>query len=221
MNNNNRFLRSITVSLALFSVLLMLALPALAAKEDIKVIVTPSVAIADSTFDSYRAIFISTHVPPGGFFFLDATIPAGYEFIFPKAGNEIVTYTDTDRVTHKEIIVTIISNNPTKKTVDVKFSVDGGKTFNIIKDQPIDNIVIGASTLKLTEPTSTTPGNLDISLGGTSGPISKNSMVKLEMAKGTLKNPAKPGKYTFSLVAKNSPTGTPFTGNSDVRIFGP
>ncbi len=215
---NNRFLRSITVSLALFSVLLMMALPALADKEDIKVIITPSVAIADSTSNSYRAFFIPTHVPPGGFFFLDATIPAGYEFILPPAGNEVATYIMSDHIVHKEVIVTIISNNTIKKTVDVKFSVDGGKTFNIIKDQPIDNIVIGASTLKLTEPTSTTPGYLSISLDGKSGPISKQSTVTLKMAKGTLKNPTKPGKYTWSLVAKNSPTGTPFTGHSDVRI---
>ncbi len=218
MNNNRRFLRSITASLAIFSILLMMTLPAFADKEELKIIITPSAAMAGSTSDTYRAFFITTHVPPGGFFFLDATIPAGYEFIFPPAGNEIVTYSMSDHKADKEIIVTIISDNPTTKTVDVKFSVDGGKTFDIVQDQPIDNIVIGGSTLKLTEPTSTTPGFLNVSLGGTAGPISKNSVVKLKMAKGTLKNPNIQGKYIWSLVARNSPASTPFTGEDVVRI---
>ncbi|VVB84823.1 Uncharacterised protein [uncultured archaeon] len=217
---NNKSLRSIPVFLILFSILVMMVLPAMAEEIGIKISIKPSSTIANSTDDAYSATMDPKSVPGGGFYFLKVTIPAGYEYILPASGKTVGTYTMFNKTAHSnQVIIKIISNDTTAETVDVKYSTDYGVTYSIIKNQSIYNMVFGASTLKLTEPTPTTPGYLNISLGGNAGPILEQNEVTLIMAEGTLRNPADPGKYTWYLEAKSSPTGTPYTGHDDVRII--
>lgn len=222
---NNKSLRSILTFMALLPILMMAMLtPTQADHYDryIKIDIKPHNTIANSTDDAYIATMYPENAPPGGFFFLNVTIPKGYELILPAKGNIIGTYTMFNKTTwpkRAQVIIKIISNDSIAKTVDVNYSTDYGFTYSMSRNQPIDNMVIGATTLKLTEPSASSPGYLNISLGGAAGPILKKNEVTVKMSKGTLRNPnpAKTTKYTWYIEAKN-PISEPYTGHDDVII---
>lgn len=208
---NKRLIQSVLV-LVLFPVLM--SMPAYA----LQVSIMPSHTIANNT-NVITATMDPGSVPAGGYFFLNVTIPAGYNFALPVAVSTVSNYTMINKTSGAEqVIINIISNNPVAETVDVRFSTDYGATFSTSTNQPISNIVIGTSTLKLTKPTSTNPGFINISLGGTAGPILVNDKVIVKLAKDVLRNPSAPGKYTWSLEAKNNPFSTSDIASAVVTV---
>ena len=218
----NKSLRHVLIS----SILIMVMLTSAQADtntqayQKIIIYINPTLGMAGSTNDAYTATMIPLTVPSGGFFFLNSTIPAGYNFILPAKGKLIGTYSVFNQTKRaNQIIIKIFSNKTSPpETVDVEFSTNYGVAFQTKKNLPLENIVIGATSLKLTRPTSSTPGYLNLSLGGTAGPIMKNQIVIVNMAKGTLKNPGNSGIYTWKLDARNSPAGPAFTGSFPVLI---
>ncbi|MGB8217113.1 MAG: PGF-pre-PGF domain-containing protein [Candidatus Methanoperedens sp.] len=214
---STRSTRSILVMLALISILIAMMSPVMADDTGIKIKIKPSSTIVNSTDDSYSATMtVAPH--GGGFFFLNVTIPAGYNFSLPAAGKTVANYTMFNKTSHSnQVIINITSNNPVTETVDVRFSTDYGQNYSTSTNQPITNIVVGGSSLKLIKP-STNPGYLNLSLGGTGGPVLENDIVTVILANGTLKNPGIPGDYIWSLEAKNTPSGTAITSSDVVKI---
>jgi hypothetical protein len=213
MNDNNLLRRVLTI-LALFPIL-MTAMPAQAPDQGIKLNIEPHVTFVSSSDHEYQANMHAKSAPPGGFFFINATIPTGYTFSLPLPGETIIKYTWFNKTNVSKVIIYVISNNTT--TVDVRFSTDSGRTFRTKTGLTITNMVIDATSLKFTAPTSGTPGYLNLSLGGTAGPILSNEMVKIELAKSRLTSPSSAGDYIWSLEARNSAGGIPFTA-SDVVV---
>ncbi|MCZ7361004.1 MAG: hypothetical protein O8C55_13110 [Candidatus Methanoperedens sp.] len=156
--------------------------------------------------------------PAGGFFFLNVIIPAGYIFNLPPSGETIAKYTWYDKAGHSKVIIYIISNNTIAETVDVRFSTDSGRSYITKRGLPITNMVIGTTSLKFTKPTFNKVGYLNLSLGGTAGPILRHEIAKVELAKGTITNPNVAGIYTWMIEAKNSPYGTAFIASDVVKV---
>ncbi len=215
---HNNFFRSVLTFLVLVPVaMIVILMPAQAPDQGIQLSLEPHVTFAGSSHQEYIAHMHAKSAPPGGFFFLNATIPKGYTFTLPSSGKTVIKYTWINKMNDSKVIIYVISNNTATKTVDVRFSTDSGRTFRTTTGLPITNMVIGATSLKFTEPNSGTTGYLNLSLGGTAGPILSHEMVKVTLADGTLTSPSIAGDYTWFLEAKNSPTGIPFTA-SDVVV---
>ncbi len=211
----NKSTQSVLVLLVLFPILVMaISTPAQA----MKISISPSQSLVNSTY-AFSATMEPQSVPSGGFFFLNATIPAGYNFTFPATGKTIVNYTMFNNTAHSnQVIINITSNDSTVETVDVRYSTNYGLTYSTSTNQPINNIVIGVSTLKITKPGPSTPGYLNWSLGGTAGPILVQDKVIITLAEQVLWNPAHPGKYTWYLEAKNNPADTAYTAFDVVDV---
>jgi hypothetical protein len=224
MYNNNLLWRVLAV-LTLFPILMLaMTVPAQAPAQSqapdqgIRINIEPHVTRISSSDQEYQATMQAKSAPPGGFFFINVTIPKGYKFTLPSAGKTVLKYTWFNKTNDSKVIIYIISNNTATKTVDVRFSTDSGRTYRTKTVLPIANMVIGATSLKFTQPTFGAPGYLNLSLGGTAGPILDHEKVKVELVKGTLTSPSVAGKYTWLLEAKNSPTGTPFTASDVVEV---
>jgi len=211
----NNLLRSILIS----SILMIVMLTPAYADDGISISVKPVVSKVLSSDVAYTGTLNVMNAPHGGFYFLRATIPGRYEFVMPPSGSLVGTYTMFDQKGLPQIIIKITSNNTMAETVDVTYSTDGGKAYNTKKGLPITDIVIGASSLKLTKPKPNKDGSLDLFLGGTAGPVNRKNKVIVEMARGALKNPNKEGDYTWSLVAKNNPRGKEYTASVVVKII--
>lgn len=211
----NHSLLLVLTFLVVFPISMMaMSMPAQAPGQDILLNIVPiGFPKVDST-PGYFANMVTLKAPSGGFFFLNLTIPKGYTFTLPSSGKQVASYTWSNK-----IIIYIISNNTVTETVDVRFSTDSGRTYRTKSGLPIANMVIGATSLKFTKPTSISNGYLNLSLGGVAGPILRNNIVKVGLAQGTLKNPSLPGKYTWLLEAKNSPLGPAAIGSDSVRII--
>lgn len=210
----NKMLRSFLL-LVYFPVLMLTILtPAYAITTTIK----PSDAINGTNTDAYTATLDPTGAS-ADIFILNITIPAGYTLTIPAvAGKTVGNYTMLNTTTGtNKVIINITSAAGTDK-VNVTFSTNYGATYSNSSNQNISNMSIGASTLNITKPTSSTAGYFNLSLGGTAGPITTNNRVTLTLANGTLTNPSTVSTYTWNLVAKNSPAVTVSTSNNDVRI---
>ncbi|MCZ7355589.1 MAG: hypothetical protein O8C65_01530 [Candidatus Methanoperedens sp.] len=197
---------------------MVMLVPAQAPDQGIKLSIEPHVTVVSSSDHEYQANMQAESAPPGGFFFLNATIPKGYSFGLPSPGKTVIKYTWFNKMNKSKVIIYIISNNTANETVDVRFSTDSGHTYRTKRGLLMTNMVIGTTSLKFTKPTSGTPGYLNLSLGGIAGPILSHEMVKVELSKGTLTSPRVAGKYTWLLEAKNSPAGTPFTASDVVEV---
>ncbi|MCZ7395517.1 MAG: hypothetical protein ABOK23_13425 [Candidatus Methanoperedens sp.] len=214
----NNLLRSVLTFLVLFPILMIvMSIPAQAPGQGIKLNIDPHDTFVNSSKDEYHATMNTESAPHGGFFFLNLTIPKGYNFTLPQSGKTIAKYTWFKMMNDPKVIVIIISNNTVIETVDIRFSTDSGRTYRTKRGLPITNMVIGTTSLKFTKPSSISAGYLNLSLGGIPGPILSHEKATVDVAKGTLKNPSIAGKYTWLLEAKNSPTGTAFTA-SDVVV---
>jgi hypothetical protein len=213
---NNKSLQSVLVLLVLFPISVMaISMPAQA----MNLSMSPPLSVVSFTY-AYSATMDPQTVPPGGFFLLNATIPAGYKFTFPAAGETIANYTMFNNTANSnQVIINITSNDSIAETVDVRYSTNYGLTYSTSTNQSINNIVIGVSTLKITKPGPSTPGYLNWSLGGTAGPILVQDKVTLKLPEQVLWNPADPGNYTWYVEAKNNPAGTAYTA-SDVVVVG-
>ncbi|MGB8217115.1 MAG: PGF-pre-PGF domain-containing protein [Candidatus Methanoperedens sp.] len=215
---NNKALRSFLLFLVYVPVLMLVMLsPAYAITTTIK----PYDVINGTNTDAYTATLDPTGGPLGGFFFLNITIPAGYILNLPPSGQTVGSYTmlNTTNGTNKVIINITSNTNSNDYFVNVRYSTDYGLTYSTSNNQNISNISIGASSLKITKPTSSSPGYINLSLGGAAGPISStNNRITLTLANGTLTNPSTVGTYTWNLAAKNSPTGTPYNSSNDVHV---
>jgi hypothetical protein len=219
---NIKSLRSVLVFLVLFPILGMtISTPAQA----IITTLNPTDSIVSSSNDTYTATLDPTGGPTGGFFFLNITIPAGYTLVLPASGNTVGNYTMLNKTSGtNKVIINIISatNDPNGYLVNVNYSTDYGAHYGSSNNQNISNMAIDFSGLKITKPTASTAGYMNISLDGRSGPIDPtNNTVTITLAKGTLKNPSTPGAYTWYLEAKNSPTGTAYTSSNVVNITKP
>ncbi len=225
---NNKSLWSVLAFMAVFSILIMvIPVPAEAPGQDakpgmyhgntahnIKLKIEPE-DIGVNSAPEYHAIIEVKSTPKGGFFFLNLTIPEGYTFIMPPSGKQFARYTWFNHKDNSMVIVYIISN--TTDTVDVRFSTNSGRTFIMRRGLPVTNIVIGDASLKFTMPKGNNVGYVNISLGGTAGPIVEHEHAEVELAKGTLMSPGvRDG--TWSIEAENAPGGTAFTATDVVKV---
>ncbi len=214
----NNLIRSVLTFSVLFPILTMVMLmPVQASDQGIKLNIAPHDTFVSSSNHEYHATMDAKSAPPGGFFFINLTIPKGYNFVFPQSGKTIAKYTWFNKNNDSKVIVIIISNNTVTETVDIRFSLDSGRSYITKRGLNITNMVIGTTSLKFTKPTSINPGYLNLSFGGKPGPILSHEKTTVEVAKGVLKSPSIAGKYTWLLEAKNSSTGTAFTA-SDVVV---
>jgi len=173
-------------------------------------------------FVAYSVTLDPAGGPPGGFYFLNITVPAGYTLFMPASGHAFGTYTMlniTSGTNKVIIIITSNTNDPNGYSVNVTYSTDYGATYSNSDNQNMSNMLIGATTLNMTKPTASTPGYVNITLGGTGGPIDPaTNNVTVTLASGTLKNPDTPGLYTWYIETKNSPTDIGNTSSNVVRI---
>ncbi len=227
---NNKSFCTILAFVAVFSILIMvLPAPAVAPGQDaksgmyhgdtnhnIKLKIVPEDTKINSVSE-YHVVIEAKSAPKGGFYFLNVTIPKGYTFSMPPSGKQIAKYTWFNHKNESRVIVYIISN--TTDTVDVRFSINSGRTFITQRGLPLTNIVIGTASLKFIA----TKGNVNyfnISLGGTAGPILEHELVEIELAKDTLTSPGVQGDYTWMLEAKNSPGSAAFTATAIMKVKG-
>jgi hypothetical protein len=230
---NNKLLRSALTFLAIFPILFMvMSALAQAPNQDDRPNIEPHDNPSHSSHNiilnidphetkvnsspEYQATMEAKSAPSGGFFFLNLKIPKGYKFTFPSKGERVAQYTWFNKTNHSKVIVDIIANNTITKTVDVRFSTNSGHTFIKRRGLPITNMVIGTVSLKFTEPSSSNVGYLNLSLGGTAGPILGHEKVIVDLAKGTLKNPGIAGEYTWFIVARNNTVS--FTASDVVKV---
>ncbi len=218
----NNLLRSVLIFLAVFPILMTVMLtpvqaPPQAPGQVIKLNIDPDNTSVNSA-PGYNAAMDSKNAPPGGFFFLNLTIPKGYTFTLPSKGVQVASYTWFNTTNLSKVIIYIISNNTVTETVDVRFSTDSGHTFRTKRDLPIANMVIGGTSLKFTKPTSISNGYINLSLGGFAGPILSHETAEVILANGTLKNPSTAGKYTWLIEAKNSPGGPAAIDSDTIHI---
>ncbi len=226
---NSKSFWSILAFVAVFSILIMvIPVPAEAPGQDaklgmyhgdtnhnIKLKVVPEDTRVDSA-PEYHVVMEAKSAPKGGFYFLNVTIPKGYTFSMPPSGKQFAKYTWFNHKNESRVIVYIISN--TTNTVDVRYSINSGRTFTTQRGLPVTNIVIGTASLKFIAPAKGSAGYIDISLGGTAGPILEHELVEVELAKGTLTSPCVQGDYTWMLEAKNSPGSTAFTATAVMKV---
>ncbi|MGB8216013.1 MAG: PGF-pre-PGF domain-containing protein [Candidatus Methanoperedens sp.] len=185
----------------------------------VKITIKPDNSIISSMDDSYSAKLEPTYGEPD-FFFLNLTIPAGYKLNLPLAGAMIGNYTMYDSIAGKnKVIINITSRNPDTGLVNIVYSTDYGLTYRSSNNQNIENMTIGASNLKIINSTDNTPGYLNLTLGGTAGPIrSDRNKVNIILNIGTLRNPTTAGTYTWKVVAFASLDVPRKTDSFDVNI---
>lgn len=209
--------RSFLLLVCLPVLMLVMLSPAYAITTTVK----PSDAINGTSTDAYTATLDPTGATDD-IYNLNITIPKGYILNLPLAGKTVGNYTMLNTTTGtNKVIINITSADPDTDKVNVIFSTDYGATYSTSSNQNISNMSIGASTLNITKPTSSTAGYFNIFLGGTAGPINPaNNRVTLTLANGTLTNPNSVGTYTWVLAAKRDPADEVllFTKSNDVRI---
>ena len=109
----NNLLRSALTFLVLFPILMMvMSIPAQASAQGIKLNIVPHDTVVNSSNDEYDATMNAESAPPGGFFFLNLTIPKGYMFSLPPHGKTVLKYTWFNKTNDSKVIVIIISNSP-------------------------------------------------------------------------------------------------------------
>ncbi|CAD6493836.1 MAG: Bacterial Ig-like domain (group 2) [Candidatus Argoarchaeum ethanivorans] len=137
---------------------------------------------------------------------LNITIPAGFEAVAPAAsGNEIARAYLWNGTTNWTIILTAGSTPATKVAVEGlnDTGVSGGTIIFDIDYSPgggvnVTSPWLGGSYAKLTLPTATANGSLNVSLPGSM----KLTNITLNMSGQFMKNPTTAGNYTFDADGK-------------------
>ncbi|HIH43590.1 MAG TPA: PGF-pre-PGF domain-containing protein [Candidatus Methanoperedenaceae archaeon] len=101
--------------------------------------------------------------------------------------------------------------------VDVYYFWNNATESGNKPDQSISSMTIGGTTLGITKPTDSTTGWMNISLGGTLGPIKNSTYENVTIRIYFLRNPESAGTKTWTIIASDG-MGTTYTDSTSITI---